>query len=153
MSRIEERLKELSIELPQPSKPGATYVTFAAAGGLVYLSGQLCHWNGERRYIGKLGREYGLEEGQAAARLCALNLIAQAKVAAGGDLDRVRWVRLGGFVNSMPDFTAQPQVVNGASDLIVEVFGEAGRHARTSVGVAVLPYDVAVEVDAILEIR
>jgi enamine deaminase RidA (YjgF/YER057c/UK114 family) len=154
MSRIEERLKELSLELPQPSQPGANYVTFMAEGGLVYLSGQLCHWNGERRYIGKLGRELGLEEGQAAARLCALNLIAQVKVAAGGDLDRVvRWVRLGGFVNSMPDFTAQPQVVNGASDLIVAVFGDAGRHARTSVGVAVLPYDVAVEVDAIVAIR
>jgi enamine deaminase RidA (YjgF/YER057c/UK114 family) len=153
MSRIEERLKELSLELPQPSKPGANYAPFTTAGSLVFLSGQLCHWNGERRYIGKLGREFGLEEGQAAARLCALNLIAQARVAAGGDLDRVRWVRVGGFVNSMPDFTAQPQVVNGASDLIVEVFGEAGRHARTSVGVAVLPYDVAVEVDAVIETR
>jgi enamine deaminase RidA (YjgF/YER057c/UK114 family) len=154
MSRIEDRLRELSIELPQPSKPGANYVTWLRHGTLVFLSGQLCHWNGERRYIGKLGREFGLEEGQAAARMCALNLIAQAKVAAEGDLDRVvRWLRLGGFVNSMPDFTAQPQVVNGASDLIVEVFGEAGRHARTSVGVAVLPYDVAVEVDAVLEVR
>lgn len=153
MSRIEERLKELALELPQPSKPGANYAPFTTAGRLVFLSGQLCHWNGERRYIGKLGREFGLEEGQAAARLCALNLIAQARVAAGGDLDRVRWVRVGGFVNSMPDFTAQPQVVNGASDLIVEVFGEAGRHARTSVGVAVLPYDVAVEVDAVIETR
>lgn len=154
MSRIDDRLRELSLELPQPSKPGANYVTWARSGGLVYLSGQLCHWNGERRYIGKLGREFGLEEGQAAARLCALNLIAQAREAAGGDLDRViRWVRVGGFVNSMPDFTAQPQVVNGASDLIVAVFGEAGRHARTSVGVAVLPYDVAVEVEAVLEVR
>ena len=154
MSRIADRLRELSIELPQPSRPGATYATWLRSGPLVFLSGQLCHWNGERRYIGKLGREFGLEEGQAAARLCALNLIAQAKAAAEGDLDRVvRWVRLGGFVNSMPDFTAQPQVVNGASDLIVEVFGEAGRHARTSVGVAVLPYDVAVEVEAIVEVR
>ena len=153
MSRIEQRLRELSIELPQPSKPGATYVTWLRTGSLVFLSGQLCHWNGERRYIGKLGREFRLEEGQAAARLCALNLIAQAKVAAEGDLDRVRWVRVGGFVNSMPDFTAQPQVVNGASDLLVEIFGDAGRHARTSVGVAVLPYDVAVEVEAIIEVR
>lgn len=154
MSRIADRLRELSIELPQPSKPGANYVTWLRTGPLVFLSGQLCHWNGERRYIGKLGREYGLEEGQAAARLCALNLIAQAKVAADGDLDRVvRWIRIGGFVNSMPDFTAQPQVVNGASDLIVEIFGEAGRHARTSVGVSVLPYDVAVEVEAIIEVR
>ena len=151
--RIDARVRELAIELPQPSKPGANYVTFHAAGGLIFLSGQLCHWNGERRYIGKLGREFGLSEGQAAARLCALNLIAQAKAAAAGDLDRVRWVRVGGFVNSMPDFTAQAQVVNGASDVIVEVFGEAGRHARTSVGVAVLPYDVAVEVEAIIEVR
>jgi enamine deaminase RidA (YjgF/YER057c/UK114 family) len=152
--RIEDRLRELSLELPQPSQPGANYVTWLRSGELVFLSGQLCHWNGERRYIGKLGREFGLEEGQAAARLCALNLIAQAKVAAGGDLDRVvRWVRVGGFVNSMPDFTAQPQVVNGASDLLVAVFGDAGRHARTSVGVAVLPYDVAVEVDAVIEVR
>jgi len=153
MNTIETRLRELGVELPQPSKPGATYVPFTAAGGLVFLSGQLCHWNGERRYIGKLGREFGVEEGQAAARLCALNLIAQARVAAGGDLDRVRWVRVGGFVNSMPDFTAQPQVVNGASDLIVQVFGDAGRHARAAVGVAVLPYDVAVEVEAVIEVR
>ncbi len=153
MSRIDDRLRELSIELPQPSKPGATYVTWLRTGSMVFLSGQLCHWNGERRYIGKLGREFRLEEGQAAARLCALNLIAQAKVAADGDLDRVRWVRVGGFVNSMPDFTAQSQVVNGASDLLVDVFGEAGRHSRTSVGVAVLPYDVAVEVEAIIEVR
>jgi enamine deaminase RidA (YjgF/YER057c/UK114 family) len=153
MSRIEDRLRELSIELPEPSKPGATYVTWLRTGSMVFLSGQLCHWNGERRYIGKLGREFRLEEGQAAARLCALNLIAQAKAAADGDLDRVRWIRVGGFVNSMPDFTAQSQVVNGASDLLVDVFGEAGRHSRTSVGVAVLPYDVAVEVEAIIEVR
>jgi enamine deaminase RidA (YjgF/YER057c/UK114 family) len=150
MSRIDDRLRELSIELPEPSKPGATYVTWLRTGPLVFLSGQLCHWNGERRYIGKLGRELRLEDGQAAARLCALNLIAQAKAAADGDLDRVRWIRVGGFVNSMPDFTAQSQVVNGASDLLVDVFGEAGRHSRTSVGVAVLPYDVAVEVEAII---
>ena len=153
MSGIEQRLRELSIELPQPSKPGANYMTWIRTGPTVFLSGQLCHWNGERRYVGKLGREFRLEEGQAAARLCALNLIAQAKVAADGDLDRVRWIRVGGFVNSMPDFTGQAQVVNGASDLLVEVFGEAGRHARTSVGVAVLPYDVAVEVEAIIEVR
>ncbi len=154
MSRIEARLRELSLELPEPSRPGANYVTWARRGPLVFLSGQLCHWNGERRYIGKLGREFSVAEGQAAARLCALNLIAQARVAADGDLDRVvRWVRVGGFVNSMPDFTAQAQVINGASDLIVDVFGDAGRHARTSVGVAVLPYQVAVEVDAIIETR
>ena len=154
MGRVEERLRTLSIELPQPSKPGANYVPWARSGQLVFLTGQLSQWNGERRFIGKLGREFGVEEGQAAARLCALNLIAHARDAAGGDLDRVaRIVRIAGFVNSMPDFVQQSQVVNGASDLFVDVFGDAGRHARMAVGVAALPYDVAVEVEAVFEVR
>ncbi len=154
MGRVEERLRTLSIELPQPSKPGANYVPWARSGQLVFLTGQLSQWNGERRFIGKLGREFGVEEGQAAARLCALNLIAHARDAAGGDLDRVaRIVRIAGFVNSMPDFVQQTQVVNGASDLFVDVFGDAGRHARMAVGVAALPYDVAVEVEAVFEVR
>jgi len=154
VGRVEERLRALSIELPQPSKPGANYVPWARSGQLVFLTGQLSQWNGERRFIGKLGREFGVEEGQAAARLCALNLIAHARDAAGGDLDRVaRIVRIAGFVNSMPDFVQQSQVVNGASDLFVDVFGDAGRHARMAVGVAALPYDVAVEVEAVLEVR
>ena len=154
MGRVEERLRELSIELPQPSKPGANYVPWARSGQLVFLTGQLSQWNGERRFIGKLGREFGVEEGQAAARLCALNLIAHARDAAGGDLDRVaRIVRIAGFVNSTPDFVQQSQVVNGASDLFVDVFGDAGRHARMAVGVAALPYDVAVEVEAVLEVQ
>ena len=154
MGRVEERLRTLSIELPQPSKPGANYVPWARSGQLVFLTGQLSQWNGERRFIGKLGREFGVEEGQAAARLCALNLIAHARDAAGGDLDRVaRIVRIAGFVNSTPDFVQQSQVVNGASDLFVDVFGDAGRHARMAVGVAALPYDVAVEVEAVLEVR
>lgn len=154
MGRVEERLRALSIELPQPSKPGANYVPWARSGQLVFLTGQLSQWNGERRFIGKLGREFGVEEGQAAARLCALNLIAHARDAAGGDLDRVaRIVRIAGFVNSTPDFVQQSQVVNGASDLFVDVFGDAGRHARMAVGVAALPYDVAVEVEAVLEVR
>ena len=153
-ARIEERLRELRIELPQPSKPGANYVPWTRSGQLVFLTGQLSQWNGERRFIGKLGREFGVEEGQAAARLCALNLIAHARDEAGGDLDRVaRIVRIAGFVNSMPDFVQQSQVVNGASDLFVDVFGDAGRHARMAVGVAALPYDVAVEVEAVLEVR
>ncbi len=153
MGRVEERLRALSIELPQPSKPGANYVPWARSGQLVFLTGQLSQWNGERRFIGKLGREFGVEEGQAAARLCALNLIAHARDAAGGDLDRVaRIVRIAGFVNSTPDFVQQSQVVNGASDLFVDVFGDAGRHARMAVGVAALPYDVAVEVEAVLEV-
>jgi len=154
VGRVEERLRTLSIELPQPSKPGANYVPWARSGQLVFLTGQLSQWNGERRFIGKLGREFGVEEGQAAARLCALNLIAHARDAAGGDLDRVaRIVRIAGFVNSTPDFVQQSQVVNGASDLFVDVFGDAGRHARMAVGVAALPYDVAVEVEAVLEVR
>ncbi len=154
MGLVEERLRALSIELPQASKPGANYVPWARSGQIVFLTGQLSQWNGERRFIGKLGREFGVEEGKAAARLCALNLIAHARDAAGGDLDRVaRIVRIAGFVNSTPDFIQQSQVVNGASDLFVDVFGEVGRHARMAVGVAALPYDVAVEVEAVLEVR
>lgn len=151
---VESRLKELSIELPMPSVPGANYVPFVRSGTLVFLTGQLSQWNGERRFVGKLGREFGVDEGQQAARLCALNLIAHLKAAVDGDLDRVRrWVRIAGFVNSTPDFTAQSQVVNGASDLFVQVFGDAGRHARMAVGVSALPYDAAVEVEAVVEVR
>jgi len=151
---IEARLAELQLELPNPSSPGANYVPFVRTGNLVFITGQLSQWNGERRFIGKLGREFGVEEGQQAARLCALNLIAHLKTAVEGDLDRVtRCVRIAGFVNSTPDFLAHSQVINGASDLFVNVFGEAGRHARMAVGVAALPYDVAVEVEAIFEVR
>jgi len=154
MSRIEDRLRELEIELPEPSKPGANYVPAVRSGNLVFLTGQLSQWNGERRFIGKLGREFGVEEGRQAARLCALNLIAHLKEALGGDLDRVaRCVRLAGYVNSTPDFTGQSQVMNGASDVFVEVFGERGRHARMAVGVSALPYDVAVEVEGVFEVE
>jgi enamine deaminase RidA (YjgF/YER057c/UK114 family) len=151
---IETRLAELQLELPHPSSPGANYVPFVRTGNLVFITGQLSQWNGERRFIGKLGREFGIEEGQQAARLCALNLIAHLKNAVDGDLDRVtRCVRVAGFVNSTPDFHGHSQVINGASNLFVDVFGEAGRHARMAVGVAALPYDVAVEVEAIFEVR
>ena len=151
---IEERLMQLNIELPNPSSPGANYVPFVRTGNLVFITGQLSQWNGERRFIGKLGREFGVEEGQQAARLCALNLIAHLRTAVDGDLDRVvRCVRIAGFVNSQPDFLGHSQVINGASDVFVDVFGEAGRHARMAVGVAALPYDVAVEVEAVFEIR
>jgi len=154
MPRIEDRLAELSIELPRPSRPGANYVPWVLSGNLLFLTGQLARWNGERRFVGKLGREFGVEEGREAARLCALNLIAHVKEALGGDLDRVvRCVRVAGFVNSAPEFVHHSQVVNGASDLFVEVFGEAGRHTRMAVGVAALPYDVAVEVEAVFEVR
>jgi enamine deaminase RidA (YjgF/YER057c/UK114 family) len=154
MGRIDGRLKELAIELPQPSKPGANYVQAIRSGGQLFLTGQLAQWNGERRYIGKLGRKFGLEEGRAAARMCALNLIAHLRSALDGDLDRVvRCLRVAGYVNSAPDFTGQSQVIDGASDLFVDVFGDSGRHTRMAVGVAVLPYDVAVEVEAIFEVR
>jgi enamine deaminase RidA (YjgF/YER057c/UK114 family) len=149
---IDARLKGLGIELPSASTPAANYVPFTRVGSVIYVSGQVSQWNGERKFIGKLGAQFGVAEGQQAARLCALNLIAHAKTAAGGDLDRLRVLRLTGYVNSMPDFTNQPQVVNGASDLMVEVFGDAGRHARSAVGVASLPGGVAVEVEAIFEL-
>ena len=151
---VESRLTDLSIELPTASTPGANYVPFVRSGSLVFLTGQLSQWNGERRYVGKLGREFGVEDGQKAARLCALNLVAHLRTAVEGDFDRVRrWVRVSGFVNSTPDFTAQSQVVNGASDLLVQLFGDSGRHARMAVGVSALPYDVAVEVEAVVEVR
>ena len=150
--RIDGHLKAKGIELPNASAPAANYVPFTRTGNVVYVSGQVSQWNGERKFIGKLGAEFGIPEGQQAARLCALNLVAHARVAAGGDLDRVRVLRLTGYVNCTPDFTSQPQVVNGASDAMVEIFGEAGKHARSAVGVASLPGGVAVEVEAIFEI-
>ena len=154
MLLIDDRLRSLGIELPMPSAPGANYVPFVRSGNLVFLTGQLSQWNGERRFIGKLGREFEVDQGKQAARLCALNLIAHLRAALDGDLDLVvRCVRIAGFVNSVPEFTAQSQVLNGASDLFVEIFGDAGRHARMAVGVAALPYDVAVEVEAVFEVR
>lgn len=153
-SSVEQRLRSLGIELPVPSSPGANYVPYVQTGHLLFLTGQLSQWNGERRFIGKLGREFSVAEGQHAARLCALNLIAHARHALEGNLDRVaRCVRIAGFVNSTPDFSGHSQVLNGASDLFVQLFGDAGRHARMAVGVAGLPYGVAVEVEAILEVR
>ena len=150
--RIEEQLRAKGVELPNASSPAANYVPFTRAGNIVYVSGQVSQWNGERKFIGKLGAEFTVAEGQQAARLAALNLVAHARVAAGGDLDRVRVLRLTGYVNCTPDFTSQPQVVNGASDAMVEIFGDAGRHARSAVGVASLPGGVAVEVEGIFEI-
>lgn len=152
MGRIGARLAALGLELPKPSLPGANYVPWVRTGDLVFLTGQLSQWNGERRFVGKLGQPFTVEEGRQAARLCALNLIAHLQTAVEGDLDRVkRVVRLAGFVNSTPDFVGQSQVMNGASDLFVDVFGEAGRHARMAVGVSALPYDVAVEVEGVFE--
>jgi enamine deaminase RidA (YjgF/YER057c/UK114 family) len=152
--RIEDRVKELGIELPQITPPQFTYVPTVRTGNLLFISGQVCQWNGERKFIGKLGRDFTVEQGQEAARMCALNVIAQLASGIDGDLDKlVRCVNMRGFVNSMPDFLYHPQVINGASDCLVEVLGEAGKHTRTALGVVALPYDVAVEVDAIFEVR
>jgi enamine deaminase RidA (YjgF/YER057c/UK114 family) len=151
--RIEQRLHELAIELPLTSSPGANYVPTVRAGDLLFVTGQLAQWNGKRRYVGKLGSRFSVDEGQAAARLCALNVLAHVRAALEDDLDRVeRCVRVGIYVNSDPDFHAQSQVANGASDLLVDVFGDAGRHTRTAVGVSALPYDVAVEVEAVFAV-
>ncbi len=153
-SRIEKRLAELGIEVPIPPKPVASYVGYVIQGDLVFLSGQLPLLDGKLVATGLLGRDLDLEEAVKAARQCAVNLIAQVKTACDGDLDRVvQCVRLGGFVASTPDFTDHPQVVNGASELIGEVFGEAGLHARAAVGVAALPLNACVEVDGIFAIR
>ena len=154
MISVEKRLAELGIVLPPPGAPAGNYVPFVIVGELVFMAGQVARAAGKMKYAGKLGIDITIEEGQAAARLCALNLLAQLKVACAGDLDRVeRCVRLGGFVNSPPDFLDHPKVINGASDFIVEVFGESGQHARTAVGVAALPMDSAVEVEAVFLLR
>lgn len=151
--KIEARLGELGIELPQPGAPLANYVPYTVAGGTVYIAGQICQWNGELRCTGKLGAGISVADGRAAARLCALNILAHLRAACGGDLDRVRrCLQLRGFVNCTPDFIDMPQIVNGASDLMVEIFGDGGRHARAAVGVNSLPGGVAVEVEAIFEI-
>ncbi len=148
---IEARLNGLGIVLPEAAAPVASYVPVVVQGGLAYVSGQVSFVDGTL-LKGRLGEDVSLEDGMRAARGCGLMILAQLK-AALGSLDRVeRVVKLGGFVNSTPDFTDQPKVVNGASDLMLEVFGEAGKHARAAVGVPSLPLGVAVEVDAIVAV-
>jgi enamine deaminase RidA (YjgF/YER057c/UK114 family) len=147
----ESRLAELEIVLPVPAAPAASYVPTVTTGQLVFVSGQVSIL-GEEKYVGKLGREHGIEGGFKAARVCAINLLAQLK-AAVGDLEKIkRVVKLTGFVNCTPDFTEPHKVVNGCSDLLIEVLGERGRHARSAVGVATLPLDATVEVEAIVEV-
>ena len=151
---IEARLKELGITLPAQPTPAANYAPFVKVGNHVFMSGQITSLNGELTFVGKVGRDFTVEEGSEAARICALNILAHLKAACDGDLDKViRCVRLGGFVNCPEDFKDQPKVINGASDLMVEVFGEKGRHTRAAVGVSSLPFGVAVEVDAIFEVK
>jgi enamine deaminase RidA (YjgF/YER057c/UK114 family) len=150
---IESKLTELGLTLPALAAPIANYVGFVRTGDLLFVSGQLC-LGAEGKLVakGKLGAEVSIEDGQKAARACAVNLLAQIK-AAVGDLDRVvRVVRLGGFISSVPSFLDGPKVMNGASDLMVTVFGDKGRHARTTIGVSVLPLDAAVEVEGLFEV-
>ena len=150
---IENRLKSLGVTLPEASAPAGNYVPYVQVGDLVYISGQIS--NGpDGLIIGKLGANMDVEAGAAAAKACALHLIAQLKAACGGDLDRVvQVVKLGGFVNSTEDFTDQPKVINGASDFMVEVFGDLGRHARAAVAAASLPLGVAVEIEGTFQIK
>lgn len=150
---IDQRLSELGITLPQPAAPVAAYVPAVEQGGLLHISGQISFGEDGNLILGRLGEDLNLDRGMEAARRCGIMLIAQIK-AALGSLERVeRIVKLGVFVNSAPAFTDQPKVANGASELMQDVFGEAGRHARSAVGVAVLPLGVAVEVDAIVAVK
>ncbi len=152
--KIDARLRDLKIQLPKPTAPVANYLPYVVVGNLVHVSGQLPMGFSGIEFDGKVGADLSIEDGRKAARLCALNLIAQVREACSGDLDRVtRVVKLGGFVNCTETFSQQPQVINGASDLMVEVFGDMGKHARSAVGVANLPMNVAVEIDGIFEIR
>jgi enamine deaminase RidA (YjgF/YER057c/UK114 family) len=150
---VEKKLASIGVVLPTPASPVANYVPFVRTGNTLVVSGQLCFdMDGKLSAKGQLGGGVSVEDGQKAARACAVNLLAQLK-AALGDLDKVmRVVRLGGFINSAPGFTDGPKVMNGASDLMVEAFGDKGRHARSTVGVAALPADAAVEVEGLFEV-
>ena len=150
---IETRLAELGVTLPDAPAPAANYVPAVQVGDVVYISGQVSQ-NAGGFITGKLGADLAVEDGAAAAKTCAVSLLAQVKAALGGDLDRlVRVVKLTGFVNSTTDFTQQPQVINGASDFLVEALGDAGRHARSAVSAAALPLGVAVEIEGIFEVK
>jgi enamine deaminase RidA (YjgF/YER057c/UK114 family) len=153
MAKVEAKLAELGVVLPTPAAPVANYIPFVRTGSLLVVSGQICLGaDGKLVAKGKLGDGVSIEDGQKAARACAINVLAQVK-AALGDLDKiVRVVRLGGFINSAPTFVDGPKVMNGASDLMVEVFGDKGRHARSTIGVAALPADAAVEVEGMFEV-
>ena len=152
MGIVESRLADLGITLPMPSMPMASYIPWTRTGNLVFVSGQLPMRDGKLDYIGKLGQNLTIEEGMEAAQLCAINIVAQLREACDGDLERVtRIVKLTGFVNSAPDFIMQPAVINGASNLLVKIFDEKGRHARAAVGCS-LPLNAAVEIEAIAEV-
>ncbi len=153
-TKIADRLVELGIELPGAPNPVANYQPYVITGNLVFISGQVTIWNGDILHQGKIGRDMTIEQGYEAARMCGLNLIAQARAACGGDIERIKQVvKLGAFVNSVDDFKELPNVVNGASDLMAEVFGDAGRCTRTNVGVPSLPLGFSVEIDGVFEIE
>ncbi len=154
MSDLTNRLKELGITLPEVSLPAANYVPCMIAGKTLYVSGQLPMENGKPQFIGRVGREFSIEEGQACARLCTINILAHVSKILGGDLSRIsKLIRMGIFVNAPDNFTDHPKVANGASDLMVNLLGENGKHARFAVGVSGLPFGVAVEVDATFELK
>ena len=150
---VDTKLTELNLSLPVVTLPAANYVPYVIAGGLAYFSGTLPMQDGKPQFIGKVGKEFSIEQGQECAKLCVLNILSHLQNALGGDLGTVkRLIRLGVFVNSAAGFTDQPKVANGASDLMVALFGENGKHARFAVGVSELPFGVAVEVDATFEV-
>ncbi len=153
MGEFEKKLAEMGVTLPEAPAPAANYVPYVQVGDMVYVSGQISKGD-DGLITGKLGDDMEVSAGAAAARVCAINLLAQVKAACGGDLDRlVQVVKLGGFVNSTPDFVDQPQVINGASDFIGEALGEAGKHARAAVSSPSLPFGVAVEIEGVFQIR
>lgn len=151
--KIDARLAEIGVEIPVAATPAANYVAYVISGNLVFVSGQVPFVNGELQYKGKVGAEFDTDTAIECARVCALNILAQVKAACDGDLDRVvKCVKLGGFVNCVDGYGEQPKVINGASDLMVEIFADKGRHARFAVGTNALPMNVAVEIDAVFEI-
>ena len=153
MAEIENKLKELGLTLPKAAPAVYTYVPYVISGKTLYIAGQIPFLNGEKMHLGRLGENMGIEDGKKAAEACALNILSQVGAAVNGDWSKVvRCVKVGGFVNCTPDFDQMSAVINGASDLLVAVLGENGKHARFSVGVANLPMGVAVEVDAIFEL-
>jgi len=153
MTNVEERLKKIGIVLPEVNPPAANYLPFKKSGNHIFIAGQTCRWNGHMQFTGRLGDDLSLEEGVKAARLCAMNILLQAKMACEGNLDLVKnCLKLTVFVKSTNEFQDQAKVANGASDLIIDAFGEAGRHVRAAVGTNALPSGSSVEVEAILEI-
>ncbi len=154
MSDVDQRLEELGIEIPTPAAPVANYVGWVKSGNLVFTAGQVPLKDGAFQYQGVVGKDVSVEDAAEAAKLCAINIIAQVKDACGGDLSKVkRVVKLVGFVNGVPEFQDQPKVINGASDLMVAVFGERGKHARSAVGAGSLPLNVSVEIEAVVEVE